>query len=327
MFGGQKKQEEIRRLEKEAMSKQAKLERYAKIFSDMAEQQREAKTHIDTLKSSQAGMDRQLTQVIDAVNHAADETTGQAEKNKEMLEQARNLWEGLEKSDTCREQMTAQLKQQNDEMLDIVEQNKHFTTPAKFLSQVSNELEGDLAKIQGQLEDLDTLGKQMGVISLNAAIEAGRMGESGAQFVAAAEEVRNMSGQYQQLTASFSGVVESIRGRLKETQEQVAHLNGLLKENNICMGKTTKEFTDTLYKMEHSDIQNFAPEAKKLLEQLEGTEEAEQELNRQYTIANDAMELAGESFMKQQEVLDKLKVNLDGAQEQIKNVKSIHPEG
>lgn len=327
MFGGQKKQEEIKRLEKEAMSKQAKLDWYAKVFSGIADQQDETETYIDTLKSGQAGMDQQLTQVIDAVNHAADEAAGQAEKNREILEQAQNLSEGLEKSDNCREELTARLKLQNDEMLDIVEQNKHFTAPAKFLSQVTNELEGDLAKILGQLEELDALGKQMGVVSLNAAIEAGRMGESGAQFVAAAEDVRNMSGQYQQLTASFSGVVESIGGRLKETEEQVAHLNSLLKENNICMGKTTKEFTDTLYRMEHSDIQNFTPEAKKLLKQLKGAAEAEQRLDRQFTLANDAMEHAGESFIKQQEALDKLKKNLDRTREQIKNVKSNHPEG
>lgn len=327
MFGGQKKQEEIKRLEKEAMSKQAKLDRYARLFSDIADRQREAETHMDVLKNSQAGMDQQLTHVIDAVNHAADETAGQAEKNRELLEQTRNLTEGLEKSESCREQVTAELKQQNDEMLDIVDQNKHFTAPAKFLSQVTKDLEGDLAKISGQLEELEHLGKQMSVVSLNAAIEAGRMGESGAQFVAAAEDVRNVSGQYQQLASSFAAVVETISGRLKETEEQAARLNGLLRENNVCMGRTTKEFTDTLYRMEHSDIRNFTPEAKQLLEQMETAAASGQKLNRQYTLANDAMELAGESFMKQQETLDKLKENLNGMQEQIKSVKSNHIEG
>ena len=228
---------------------------------------------------------------------------------------------GLEQSEDCYWKIVEELKQQQENMLETVEQNKHFTAPAEFLSKVSSELQEEMKEITSHMTELEDMGKQMGVLSLNAAIEAGRMGESGREFVAAAEDVRELAGQYQQITGSFQKAIETINEKLEETKAQVTHLNGLLKDNNVRMGKSTKEFSDSLYRMEHSDIQNFSPQVKKLQEELTGTVAKEEELVKQYALATDAMEQAGESFMKQQDALEQLKVGQQEIREQIKAAK------
>lgn len=327
MFGGRKKQSEARELEKELLSRQVMLDRYSQVFAEIMAKQRDTEERLDTLKNSQEKMDEQLTRVIDAVNCATDRTEEQRQKNSSIQEEMRKISTGLEQSEGCYRNIVEELKRQRDDMLDAVEQNKHFTAPAEFLSKVSTELQEELKGIGAHMEELGDMGKQMGVLSLNAAIEAGRMGESGREFVAAAEDVRNLAGQYQQITASFQETIERITEKLEETQAQVAHLNGLLKDNNVRMGKNTKELGDCVYRMEHSDIQNFAPGVKQLLEEMSGTTAGEEELIRQYALATDAMEQAGESFMKQQDALERLRDGQEEIREQIKSAKLEMREG
>lgn len=59
----------------------------------------------------------------------------------------------------------------------MVEENKHFTTPSKFLNEFPVALKAENEKDREELEKMQDCGKQMGVLALNAAIEAGRMGE------------------------------------------------------------------------------------------------------------------------------------------------------
>lgn len=321
MFGGRKKQDGAKELEKELLSRQVMLDRYSQVFAEITAKQRDAEERLDTLKESQEKMDQQLTRVIDAVNCAADYTEEQRQKNSRIQEEVQRISNGLEKSEDCYWKIVGELKQQKEDMLETVEKNKHFTAPAEFLSKVPTELQEELKNITVHLEALDDMGKQMGVLSLNAAIEAGRMGESGREFVAAAEEVRGLAGQYQQMTASFQKAIANINEKLEETQTQVSHLNGMLKDNNVRMQKSAKEFTDSVYRMEHSDIQNFSPKVKRLEEEITGTTTEEEELVRQYALATDAMEQAGESFMKQQDALEQLKDGQESIREQIKAAK------
>lgn len=320
MFGGRKKQEEARGLEKELLSRQLMVDRYSQVFAEITSKQKDTENRLEILKSSQDKMDEQLTRVIEAVNCAADYTEEQRQKNQELQEEIQNLFGGMEQSEACYREVVEELKHQQEEMLEGVEQNKHFTAPAEFLSRVSTEMQEELKKISSSMEQLEEMGTQMGVLSLNAAIEAGRMGESGKEFVGAAEEVRNLAGQYQQVTAAFGETIEKLNHKLEETQAQVVHLNALLKDNNVRMGKSTREFTECLYHMEHSKIQNFSPEVKRMLESFTGTADGE-ELIRQYELATEAMEQAGESFMKQQDALEQLKDGQEEIREQIKAAK------
>lgn len=321
MFGGRKKQEEARELEKELLSRQLMLDRYSQVFAEITAKQRDTESRLETLKNSQEKMDQHLTRVIDAVNCAADHTEEQRQKNNVVQEEIERLSGGLSQSEECYWNIVEELKQQKEDMLELVEQNKHFTGPAEFLSKVSAELQEELQTMSANMSQLEEMGRQMGVLSLNAAIEAGRMGESGKEFVAAAESVRSLAGQYQQMTDSFGETIEKINSRLEETQAQVTHLNHLLKDNNVRMGKSTREFADCIYRMEHSDIQNFSPTVQHLVEEITGNAAGEEELIRQYALATDAMEQAGESFMKQQDALEQLKGGQEAIREQIKAVK------
>ena len=131
----------------------------------------------------------------------------------------------------------AQIEQ---EMAQLVEENKHFTTPSKFLNEFPVALKAENEKTREELEKMQDCGKQMGVLALNAAIEAGRMGEGGKQFVTAAETIRVSAGTYDELIDQAHKRLADSDERIAELEEQVHRMVTLLKENNVAMTKLMK---------------------------------------------------------------------------------------
>ena len=101
MFGGRRKQEEARGMEKELLSRQLMMDRYSQVFSEITAKQEETESMLNTLKNSQEEMDQQLTKVIEAVNSSADYTQKQRQKSSGIQEQIDRISGGLEKSENC----------------------------------------------------------------------------------------------------------------------------------------------------------------------------------------------------------------------------------
>lgn len=131
----------------------------------------------------------------------------------------------------------AQIEQ---EMAQLVEENKHFTTPSKFLNEFPVALKAENEKTREELEKMQDCGKQMGVLALNAAIEAGRMGEGGKQFVTAAETIRVSAGTYDELIDQAHKRLADSDERIAELEEQV-HPDGYIAERKQCCNDQTDE--------------------------------------------------------------------------------------
>lgn len=142
----------------------------------------------------------------------------------------------------------------------LVEENKHFTTPAKYLSEVPNALKQSCQSYEKQLDDMTDYGKRMGVLALNAAIEAGRMGESGKGFVLAAEEIRQTAVSYEKAAVAMKEEVEASHAKIAEMEEMIMHLISLLKENNVGTAKLFKKCQETQMFMEKSSMRDFSEE-------------------------------------------------------------------
>lgn len=147
------------------------------------------------------------------------------------------------------------MKEQAVQIEDIVEQNKHFTTPMKTLLDFPAEYEKEEEGLKAQLAQMADLSKNMSVLSLNAAIEAGRMGESGKNFIAAAEEVRTFSEEYAKAATDAANMLSGMKQKIALLEEQTKALNELLKENNISMNKVWKEQTKRVTEYESAKVE------------------------------------------------------------------------
>ena len=147
-----------------------------------------------------------------------------------------------------------QVKGQNEKVVEIVENNKHFTTPMKHISEAPQALREMRQALGERAERMEELSKTMGVLALNSAIEAGRMGESGTRFVTAAEQVRAYADDYEQEALALKTQLGEAEERITSLEEQVHHLNELLKENNISMGKLYRDCAQNMVAYETGQI-------------------------------------------------------------------------
>jgi methyl-accepting chemotaxis protein len=124
----------------------------------------------------------------------------------------------------------------------------------KHISEFPAALREDYGSMQQQITQMREFSRNMSVLSLNAAIEAGRLGGGGTSFIAAAEEVRAYSEQYEREASALGEKIELAKQRLEALEEQVHYLNELLKENNISMSKVLQSGMQSMASYENSQL-------------------------------------------------------------------------
>ncbi len=272
MFGNKKKisQEEYDRM-------QGSLERGGQIIGQLVEKKGNVEADFAETRESQRQMWTDLQQIsenLKSVSEAANQNAESAVELSRVMKEHRN---GLQQAEREYIGVCEKLRQQTEETERLVEENKHFTTPSKYLNELPDTLKEQnqsyLEKLAGMLE----YGKQMTVLALNAAIEAGRMGESGRQFVAAAEDVRVCAMQYEEAARGLREEILAKNDQIHELEETVHHLVGLLKDNNVSTAKLMRSCQNNLKHVEQSStVRIFSDDVapmKELLGKMRSTEE------------------------------------------------------
>lgn len=250
MFGGKKEkalETELNEL-KESYQKQEEALREIRKQKDFMEEQ------FASIVITNARMQKDLelaSNHTSLVEEFATKNSAIAEELHNKVQEAVNL---SKKADDSGKDFLDGMKTVQDAIQEIVEQNKHFTSPMKALTEAPSVYQEEYRKADGKLTEMLDLSKNMGVLALNAAIEAGRMGEQGKKFISAAEDIRAFSEEYMKATEEAKSVITDMAGRVTQMEEQMKILNELLKENNIFMGKVLKETTSQIESFEKEHV-------------------------------------------------------------------------
>ncbi|MEE1077784.1 MAG: methyl-accepting chemotaxis protein [Agathobacter sp.] len=170
------------------------------------------------------------------------------------------------------------IRKQLQDTMDLVEENKHFTTPSKYLSEFGESLHQDYQAYEQSLEKMTGLGKQMGVLALNAAIEAGRLGEAGKDFVSSAEEIRSFANNYQDEIDVLEEQVKKSEERVEELEKQVNLLVSHLKESNVCATRLMKSTSESVKQMEESGIRDISEDMKLMRDVVISSRNSDEEI-------------------------------------------------
>ena len=133
------------------------------------------------------------------------------------------------------------IARQHEDTCALVEQNKHFTSPSKYISEAPGRIKESMDRCAEITDRMEQQNKQMSVLALNAAIEAGMLGESGRLFVEAAESIRTASVAYDGAIDSMKDELANANSEIEKLQEQVAYLVNLLKDKNVATSKLMKQ--------------------------------------------------------------------------------------
>lgn len=273
MFGGKRE----KALEEELASVRKENERKEDVLSGILAQKDEVLEQFARMTASRAQMEKDASQIkeyMESVFELAVNGEKTAGDIYSTIVEAKN---GVAGFDANHSVFVGQMRAQDECIMEIVENNKHFTTPMKYITEaqtVCREERQQLLERAGRMMDLS---KNMSVLALNAAIEAGRMGEAGSRFITAAEEIRTFSENYEREAREMQAQLAQSEARNEELEEQVRHLNELLKENNISMSRLYKDSAQNMAAYEGSqvDIRNLIQED--VLGRMDALRQAEQE--------------------------------------------------
>lgn len=226
MFGIANRKQEIKEKEQELASCQAALAQAERMLGEMSLIWINAQQKISEMERRQRGLERQLQQVASAVETVSGEFGTQQEEKQKLLQQVVEI---AGKQEELRTGQRGAWKEPGEleerEPIDLT----------KVVAPITAELSNGMEEMRNMLEGVVDLGKQMGVISLNAAVEAGRMGEGGKKFVEAAEEVRELSGKYQQATSALAQQMQLVGLKWQKSKGEIDKVEERLKQQYAAL--------------------------------------------------------------------------------------------
>ena len=242
MFGINKiSQEEIERLKN-------KINIDNGFFAEMEDQKDMFDASVAELAESYRQVAADVAQLSENMNNAITLASGNAEIENGLGAIINDYRERVQKKEMQQQASDEAYHRLLDATTRLVDVNKHFTTPSKYISEFPSNYKAQNQSCRENLDQMEEFGKQMGVLSLQAAIEAGRLGEDGRQFVETAEDIRTYAANYDKVIAQTRLQLEQSDERLSELENQVHHLITLLKENNIATAKLMNLCQDAVNK-------------------------------------------------------------------------------
>ena len=235
-----------------------KEEHIRNMFDYIYQQRVTFETSVGQVEEGRERVHKDLEQVVtnttDIVNHAMNNIEEESALIHDIDEFSKVLSSGLEEYGQFKKEIQEQLQV----AAELIEGNKHLTTPSKYLSEVPNTMKETYASYEGHLDDMVNYGKQMGVLALNAAIEAGRLGEGGRSFMLAAEEIRQTAVNYEKAAEDMKAEVAASHEKIEELEETISHLIALLRENTIGAAKLFKKCQETKNSMEQKGVLDYS---------------------------------------------------------------------
>jgi len=305
MFGLTNRKQEIKDRERELAACQAALEETEQRLSKMSLMWIEAGQRLSEIERDQRELERRFKKVTTAADGVSRESQRQLDFNQRILQRAGDIVEKQESLRAAQEQVRSEVG------------NAAAETPvslAKIIAPITAELSNGMEEMRKMLEDVVEIGRQMGVLSLNAAVEAGRMGESGRKFVEAAEEVREMSDHYQQTTATLAQQMQIVgmkwqksRGEIEEVEERLKRqFDKLEKAKNACTA-----VGDEMLNLPIADLQIE-------MEKAFGDESIKERCED----VSQKVEEARQDFLQQKEKWDDLRQTTEQAKAMVKEIQS-----
>lgn len=248
------------------------------IWSQMIEKKEGFEADVAQIEESQKCIQADVCQVAENCNSVVEHAMINIEEESKLVHIIDDFSVDLKKAADEYDSLRILVEKQLEATTSLVEENKHYTTPAKYLTETPASMRIASAAYIRQLEDMEEDGRKMSVLALNAAIEAGRMGDSGKPFVAASEEIRQRALTYEKKAASMKEELEHAKERIGELEEVVGRLVSLMKENNMGTTRLLKKCQESSKAMENSSMRDFSEELIEIRDKVVGIRNLDEDI-------------------------------------------------
>lgn len=225
------------------------------ILKEICNQKDHTAEQFHRAASSCDNMEKDIEQVKEQLSQIAEISDSSDAAASDIHSEIIKMNNTVESFDANHSVFIGQMKQQNEKLMGILEENKKISAPVDCIAEVPASLQSEYNDIQQKLEEMRDFSKSMSVLSLNAAIEAGRLGESGSSFITAAEEVRNYAEKYDEAARTLSEQLNRSLEQVLELEKQVEQLKQSVREHSMSMGRLATGYMQSLTSYESNQLE------------------------------------------------------------------------
>lgn len=232
-------------------------EQNRELLVEMAEKKAGFDADVTQIEEAHNCMYTDICQVMENSNSLVEHAMLNIEEEAKLIHTIDDFSKELKSAVDEYDALRSLVEKQLEATIALVEENKHYTTPARYLTELPGSMRTSAENYAGQLQEMEDDGRKMSVMALNAAIEAGRMGDGAKQFVVAAEEIRQTALSFEKKAASMKDEVVRSKERIAELEEIVGRLVSLMKENNMGTTRLLKKSQESNKAMQDSTMRDF----------------------------------------------------------------------
>lgn len=201
-------------------------------------------------------------QISMAIGEIATGSTEQAKSSSEAIDQIRILAQKIDSVMESTEKVkdiSAETKEiGNSSILVVKELNERARQSAVMVQEINEDIY-DLNKsskeIEKIIEAIKSISDQTNLLSLNASIEAARVGEAGKGFAVVANEIKKLSEQSKEATMMISNIINNIQSKTKNTVNLVKQANAIFNEQEKSVKNTDNAFRNIVESTENISLQ------------------------------------------------------------------------
>ena len=256
--------------EKESVS--AMLEQILEISENMIGDILTVSEKMTTLEDSVTKTKASMEEVTNGTNDTADSVQSQLLKTEEIqqvIERVEHVSDTIESDMDEASEEVAQGKNKIDELISQVETSDEAS---KKVATELDKLTAYASQMQGIVDIIGNITDQTSLLSLNASIEAARVGEAGKGFAVVASEISALADQTQEATVNIAELIGNISEELTEVVNVVSYLIDNNKLQSIAATETASSFETIASRTQ--DIHQLTEELTGLVSSLAQSNEA-----------------------------------------------------
>jgi len=181
---------------------------FSSLEKDMTDAQEVIRTSVSRISGSLTGLESQ--------------SSDQRQVLRSLIDQMLQMTE----SDHSQEQGQVSLQRFFDEtnalIAEFVRKMSQLQTTSQGIASSFEQMQDQVTRINGSLNDIAAITKQTDLLALNAAIEAARAGEAGRGFAVVADEVRNLAARTGEFNVDIRNGLSDILSSLQTVGLRIA---------------------------------------------------------------------------------------------------------
>lgn len=235
-------EEKLERIKKEKDNIKLVLDSIMNISEQMITDIQSVSGQMDVLEAS-------VSKTMISMEEVSNGTTDTAESVQSQLIKTEEIQNFIQEVETVSDQIRDEMEETGNEIEvgkgkvdDLINQVRISEDASNKVSVEMDKLLGYTDQMQSIIEMIDGVTSQTSLLSLNASIEAARVGEAGKGFAVVALEISKLAEQTQSATIDITDLIGNITAELSEVVNVVNYLMDNSKRQSVAATETASSF-------------------------------------------------------------------------------------